>query len=75
MKTTPDNLNPVVAISLKAWHEMVAKLDLAALEEIVHPEATFRSPMSINPYTPAPALIMALSTVITVFEDLSLIHI
>ena len=69
MKTTPDNLNPVVAISLKAWHEMVAKLDLAALEEIVHPEATFRSPMSINPYTPAPALIMALSTVITVFED------
>ena len=69
MKTTSDNLNPVVAISLKAWHEMVAKLDLAALEEIVHPEATFRSPMSINPYTPAPALIMALSTVITVFED------
>lgn len=45
--------------------------DLQTLNSIVHPDATFRSPMSINPYTPAEALIMALETVITVFEDLT----
>ncbi|MBB3047916.1 hypothetical protein FHR99_002182 [Litorivivens lipolytica] len=69
MTEAPNNLHPAVAKSLAAWHEMVEKLDLAALEKIVHPDATFRSPMSINPYTPAPALILALSTVITIFED------
>ena len=69
MMEAPAHVNRAVAKSLNAWHEMVANVDLAALEKIVHPEATFRSPMSINPYTPAPALILALSTVITVFED------
>lgn len=69
MMEAPAHVTPAVAKSLAAWHEMVENVDLAALEKIVHPDATFRSPMSINPYTPAPALILALSTVITVFED------
>lgn len=69
MMEAPSHVHPAVAESLRAWHDMVANVDLAALEKIVHPDATFRSPMSINPYSPAPALILALSTVITVFED------
>jgi hypothetical protein len=63
------NLTPAVARSLEIWHELVASKDLSRLESIVHPEAVFRSPMAFKPYGPAPALLMALRTVITIFED------
>ncbi|MDQ0012913.1 hypothetical protein J2W23_001292 [Variovorax boronicumulans] len=48
---------------------MIAHNDLGELHTIVHPDAVFRSPMAISAYTSAPALILALSTVIQVFED------
>jgi hypothetical protein len=48
---------------------MIARGDLSALGEIVHPDAEFRSPMSFHTYAPAEALMLALRTVITVFED------
>ncbi|TXT07529.1 hypothetical protein VHUM_03249 [Vanrija humicola] len=48
---------------------MIADRDLSRLETIVHPNAVFRSPMSHSAYTPRAALILALSTVITIFED------
>ena len=68
--TTPTlNLHPAVARSLATWHQLVASRDLGSLHTIVHPQATFRSPMAFKPYSPAPALIMALQTVITVFEN------
>jgi hypothetical protein len=63
------NLPPDVARSLAIWHELVSSKDLGRLESIVHPEAVFRSPMAFKPYAPAPALLMALRTVITIFED------
>ncbi|WP_322069294.1 nuclear transport factor 2 family protein [Paraburkholderia bannensis] len=63
------NLPPAVAQSLAIWHEMVDSKDLGRLESIVHPDAVFRSPMAFKPYGPAPALLMALRTVITIFED------
>ncbi|WP_321884930.1 nuclear transport factor 2 family protein [Paraburkholderia bannensis] len=63
------NLPPEVAQSLAIWHEMVDSKDLGRLESIVHPDAVFRSPMAFKPYGPAPALLMALRTVITIFED------
>lgn len=69
MDQTPSHLKPAVAESLAIWHDMVAKRDLSALASIVHPDAVFRSPMAIHPYQPAAALILALSTVINVFED------
>lgn len=62
------NLPPAVARSLAIWHEMVDSKDLGRLESIVHPDAVFRSPMAFKPYGPAPALLMALRTVITIFE-------
>ncbi|WP_322049873.1 nuclear transport factor 2 family protein [Paraburkholderia bannensis] len=62
------NLPPAVAKSLAIWHEMVDSKDLGRLESIVHPDAVFRSPMAFKPYGPAPALLMALRTVITIFE-------
>lgn len=65
----PKHLHPAVAQSLDKWHTLVARQDLDALEAIVHPEAVFRSPMAFNPYGPAPALLLALRTVITIFED------
>ncbi|MEM5450702.1 MULTISPECIES: nuclear transport factor 2 family protein [Paraburkholderia] len=63
------NLSPAVARSLAIWHELVDSKDLSRLESIVHPEAVFRSPMAFKPYGPAPALLMALRTVITIFGD------
>ncbi|WP_027817537.1 nuclear transport factor 2 family protein [Paraburkholderia bannensis] len=63
------NLPPAVAQSLAIWHEMVDSKDLGRLESIVHPDAVFRSPMAFKPYGPAPALLMALRTVITIFGD------
>jgi len=65
----PAYAQPAVARSLERWHAMIARRDLHGLAEIVHPEATFFSPMSISGYAPAPALILALTTVIKVFED------
>ncbi len=48
---------------------MVASRDLSNLLSIVHPDAVFRSPMANTAYTSAPALMLALSTVIQVFQD------
>lgn len=63
------NINPNVAASLEKWHAMVASKDLAGLADIIHPEATFRSPMAFKPYQSSQAVVLLLSTVITVFED------
>ena len=69
MTEGPKNIHPDVARSLKTWHHMVASRDLSNLPSIVHPDAVFRSPMANTAYTSAPALMLALSTVIQVFED------
>ena len=69
MAEAPKNMHPAVARSLKTWHHMVASRDLSNLPSIVHPDAVFRSPMANTPYASAPALQLALSTVIQVFED------
>lgn len=66
---TPSHLHPAVARSLATWHEMVATADMSRLAGIVHPDAVFRSSMAHSPYTSAPALVLALSTVVKVFED------
>lgn len=71
MTPLPSQLHPAVARSLDAWHDMIARRDLGELESIVHPDAVFRSPMAINAYRPRPALLLALNTVITIFEDFS----
>jgi hypothetical protein len=62
-------VHPAVARSLEKWHTMVESGDLSALSSIVHPDAVFRSPMAFKPYAPAPALLMALQTVVTIFRD------
>ncbi|MFM9926330.1 nuclear transport factor 2 family protein [Variovorax sp. H27-G14] len=69
MRPLPSNVPAAVARSIETWHQMIAQRDLSGLDRIVHPEAVFRSPMSIHPYGPAPALLLALRTVITIFED------
>jgi hypothetical protein len=69
MTEAPKNIHPAVARSLDTWHHMVARRDLSNLLSIVHPDAVFRSPMANTAYTSAPALMLALSTVIQVFED------
>jgi hypothetical protein len=62
-------LDPAAVNTLQIWHDMIEKRDLSRLESIVHPEAVFRSPMAYHPYAPAPALILVVKTVMTVFED------
>lgn len=69
MSQPPKNTHPAVARSLDVWHRMVANKDLSDLETIVHPNAVLRSPIAISPYTPAAALVLALSTVMQIFEN------
>ncbi|AVT12871.1 nuclear transport factor 2 family protein [Paracidovorax avenae] len=69
MTQCPPHAHPAVARSLDVWHAMIARKDLADLHTIVHPDAVFRSPMAHTAYAPAPALILALTTVIQVFEN------
>lgn len=69
MSQSPKNLHPAVAKSLDFWHQMVARQDLGELNTIVHPDAVFRSPVAHQAYSSAPALSLALSTVIQVFKN------
>lgn len=69
MTQSPSHTHPAVARSLDSWHAMIARKDLGDLHAIVHPDAVFRSPMAHTAYAPAPALILALTTVIQVFEN------
>jgi len=62
-------LHPNAAVSLEKWHAMVASKDLGELDAILHPDATFRSPMAFKPYQSAQAVALLLRTVLTVFED------
>ena len=62
-------LHPAAVLSLQTWHRMVETRDLSDLASIVHPEATFRSPMAFKPYHSREAVILILSTVITIFEN------
>ena len=59
---------------LDRWHAMIASRDLAALPQIIHPDAVFRSPVAHTPYQGRDALVLALSTVINVFEDFAYIR-
>jgi hypothetical protein len=69
MSPLPDTIRPQVAQSLEQWHRMVATRDMRMLASIVHPDAVFRSPIANTPYGPAAALVLALGTVVEVFED------
>ena len=69
MTSNLTHLKPAVATSLAAWHDMIARRDLSQLATIVHPDASFRSPMAFNAYAPAEAVLLVLGTVIEVFED------
>ncbi|MFV3129495.1 nuclear transport factor 2 family protein [Niveispirillum sp. KHB5.9] len=62
-------LHPSVARSLGIWHTMVASRDLSALRSITHPDAIFRSPVAFTAYRGADALVLAIGTVIQVFQD------
>jgi hypothetical protein len=68
MTAMPEHLTPEVVRSLAAWHRMVEIRDLSGLASIIHPEATFRSPMAFKPYRSREAVVLILSTVITIFE-------
>ena len=69
MTSPPTHTNPAVDRSLATWHQMIAQHDLTGLPTIVHPDAAFRSPIAITPYPPREARVLALTTVIDVFED------
>lgn len=62
-------LKPAVARSLETWHQMVESSDLSRLPSIVHPNARFRSPMAIHPYESRDAVVLVLSTVVTIFQN------
>lgn len=54
---------------LDTWHAGVAARDLSCLEELLDPDAVFRSPVAHKPYAGADVVRLILGTVIQVFED------
>ncbi len=67
--TALPNLRPAAAASLAKWHAMIAANDLSELRSIVHPDVAFRSPASYSAYKDADALVLAIATAATVFQD------
>ena len=61
--------NAKTSQTLERWHAMIASRDLEELKAIIHPDAVFRSPVAHTPYQGRDALMLALTTVINVFED------
>ena len=55
--------------TIARWHEIVASRDMSGLQDIIHRDAVFCSPVAHTPYHGRDALVLALSTVIDVFED------
>ncbi len=62
-------LHPAAAASLAKWHDMIARQDMSDLRDITHPDANFRSPVAHRAYQSADALVLAISTVATVFSE------
>ncbi|AOJ71546.1 MULTISPECIES: nuclear transport factor 2 family protein [Burkholderia] len=69
MTSIPAGVHPAVLPSLERWHAMVAAHDMTRLADIADPNAVFRSPIAHSAYAGAPALVLAIGTVINVFED------
>lgn len=69
MITADAGLPPAAVKSLGLWHEMVKNQDVSGLPEIVADDAVFRSPTVLHPFESRKALVTALETVLTVFED------
>jgi hypothetical protein len=66
-----DALAPAAARSLARWHGMVAAEDLSRVAEIVHPDAVFSSPVAHTPYRSRDAVVLAVTTALSVFSDFS----
>ena len=62
-------LQTKAAAALAQWHQLIASNDLRTLQQLLHPQAVFRSPMAFKPYAGAPVVSMILNTVSQVFED------
>jgi hypothetical protein len=62
-------LHKSVAESLAQWRQMIASHDFSALPALLHPDATFHSPMVFKPYPGAQAVALVLTTAAKVFED------
>lgn len=69
MLGTETRLHPKAVETLALWHRVVQTRDMELLARIVAPDAVFRSPTVMRGFQSAPALVMALKTVITVLED------
>lgn len=65
MKGLPE----AVSASLDKWHGMAHAMDMSGLEDIVHSDAVFRSPVAHTPYPGRSNVCLILRTVVTVFED------
>jgi 2,4-dienoyl-CoA reductase (NADPH2) len=69
VSTAATPLSPAAEATLAAWHAMIRSRDTSGLPALLAPDAVFRSPMAHSPYGPAAALLLALQTVVQVFED------
>jgi hypothetical protein len=63
------DLPPAVAKGLAAWHQMVARNELADVESLLHPDASFSSPAYWKPYRGSAAVAHVLQTALSVFDD------
>ena len=62
-------LTTAAAGSLAKWHDMIAKVDLSDLEQIVADNAVFRSPVANAPYPGKKVVCIVLRGAMKVFQD------
>lgn len=67
--TQTDTQADIFENALAQWHEIVAERDMAKLSALTHANAALRSPSGITPYMGSAAVVLALSTVIEIFDD------
>lgn len=62
-------LPAAVAKSLKAWHAMIAAVDLSDIDSLLHDDVLFSSPAFWHPYAGPVKVGHVLQTAVSVFDD------
>lgn len=56
------------AATLQRWHGLIDQMDMTTLQDLLHADVVFRSPMAHSPYPGAAVVATILGTVVQVFE-------
>ena len=61
--------NETTKKAIARWHEMLETRDMSILNELLHEDIVFRSPVAFNPYPGKQVVFFILTNVIQIFEN------